>query len=180
MTLDRIVICMLGVPIAGIARFRALSARQFILGDRELVAFTRLDHEVAPVVLADPAGDGAAEVAMAQAVENDLADPIERLAELRPAGPAGIGWGGFSSIVQQRLHVLYSGGECERRHRRPVAVERQHVLAPGWPVAKDEDLAPALGTQIDQLVAGAAQKTGEIEVAGFEPAITSFCAAFRR
>ena len=62
---------------------------------------------------------------------------------------------------------------------RAAAPPSQHVLAPGWPVAKDEDLAPALGAQIEQLVAGAAQETGEIEVAGFEPDIPRHYLRFR-
>jgi hypothetical protein len=37
MTLDLDVICISGVPIAGIAAFIAKSARQFFLGDGELV-----------------------------------------------------------------------------------------------------------------------------------------------
>jgi hypothetical protein len=95
MTLDRIVICMFDVPLAGIARLRALSARQFVLGDCELVGLARLDHEVAPVVLADPAGNGAAEVAMAQTIENDLTNTVERLSKLRTAALDGIGMGRF-------------------------------------------------------------------------------------
>jgi hypothetical protein len=82
MTLDRIVICMFGVPVSGIARLRAPLARQFVLGDRELVGFTGLDHEIAAVVLADPAGNCCAEMAMAKPVENDLANLINCLAQL--------------------------------------------------------------------------------------------------
>ena len=41
MTLDLDVICISGVPIAGIAAIGAASARQFILRDRELVATCR-------------------------------------------------------------------------------------------------------------------------------------------
>ena len=51
MTPDLVLICILGVPIAGIAAIGAASARQFVLGDRELVALARLDHEFAPVRL---------------------------------------------------------------------------------------------------------------------------------
>ena len=42
------------------------SARHFVLRDRELVTLARLDHEFAPVVLAYLAGDGAAEIPVAQ------------------------------------------------------------------------------------------------------------------
>ena len=93
MALDRIVICMFGVPIAGIARLRTMSARQLVHGDGELVGFPGLDHEIAAVVLADPAGNRASEVAMAQTVENDLVNLIERLALLRAAGLVGVGKG---------------------------------------------------------------------------------------
>jgi hypothetical protein len=47
MTLD-LSVCISGVPIAGIAAFGATSARQFILGDRELVRLASLDDEFAP------------------------------------------------------------------------------------------------------------------------------------
>ena len=53
-------ICILGVPIAGIAAIVAASARQFVLGDGELVALAGLDHEFAPVALADVARNRAA------------------------------------------------------------------------------------------------------------------------
>ena len=45
MTLDLDVICILSVPIAGIAAIGAASARHFVLGDRELVALAGADHE---------------------------------------------------------------------------------------------------------------------------------------
>src|SRR5262249_15519157 len=90
MTLDRVVICIVGVPISGIAIFRA-STRQFVLWDRELVALPGLDHDFAAFVLADLAGNRAAEVAVAQPVENNLAETVESLTELRPAGLAVMG-----------------------------------------------------------------------------------------
>ena len=89
MALDRIVICMFGVPIAGIARLRTMSARQLVHGDRELVGLARFDHEFAPVSLADRARNGGAEVTVAQAIENDLANLVQRLAKLRAAGGLG-------------------------------------------------------------------------------------------
>ena len=49
-----------------------------------------------------------------------------------------------------------------------VAVERQHVVAARRTVPEHEDLAPAFGAQVDEVVAGAAQKAGEIEVACLE------------
>jgi hypothetical protein len=55
MTLDLNVICISGVPIAGIAAFSAASARQFFFRDGELVRFAGLDHEFAPVSLPDAA-----------------------------------------------------------------------------------------------------------------------------
>src|SRR5262245_15518608 len=90
MTLDLDLICISGVPIAGIAAFSAESARQFLLGDGELVRLPGLHQKVASVVLANAAGDGAPEVAVAKAVEHDLFDPLECFTELRPAGLNGI------------------------------------------------------------------------------------------
>ena len=81
--------------------------------------------------------------------------------------------------MQQRLHVLDGGEKREGRHRRPVAVERKHVLAPGRAVPEDEHLAPSLGAQIEQFVSGAAQEAGEIEVSGLEPVLPRRCAVFR-
>ena len=70
--------------------------------------------------------------------------------------------------MQQSLHVLDGCGERQRRNGRAVAVERQHVVASRRAIAEDEDLAPAFGTQVDEVVAGAAQEAGEIEVARLE------------
>ena len=50
-------ICILGVPIAGIAAIGAASARHFFLGNGELVALAGPDHELAPVALPDLAGE---------------------------------------------------------------------------------------------------------------------------
>ena len=160
-TQDRIVICMFGVPIAGIARSRALSVRQFVFGDSELVGFAGLDYEVAAVVLADPAGNGAAEVPWRRPSRTIW--PIWSSAPRNwgPLAKPPLGRGDFSCILQQRLHVLDDGGEREGWDLRPVAVERQHVIAPGRPVAEDEDLAPSLGTQIEKFVSDVAQEAGE-------------------
>ena len=86
MILDPDVICILGVPIAGIAAIGAASARQFFLGDRELVRLPGLDNEFAPVSLPDAARNYAPEVTMTESVEDDLNKAIERLTELRSTG----------------------------------------------------------------------------------------------
>ena len=78
--------CMLGVPIAGIAGIGAVSVRQFFLGDGEPVGFASLDDEFAPVSLPDAARNRAPEVTMAEPVEDDLNETIERLTELRSTG----------------------------------------------------------------------------------------------
>jgi hypothetical protein len=51
---------------------------------------------------------------------------------------------------------------------------RRNVVAPAWSILKHEDLAPALGPQVEQLVTGAAQETNEIAVAGFEGGVPPF------
>ena len=86
MTLDLDVICILSVPIAGIAAIGAASARQFFLGDRELVRLAGLDDEFAPVALPDAARNRAPEMTVTEPVEDDLHEAIERLTELRPTG----------------------------------------------------------------------------------------------
>ena len=83
-------------------------------------------------------------------------------------------WVGSLCIVQQRLHVLDGGGERQRRNGGAVAVERQHVVAPRRSIAEDEDLAPAFGAQVDKVVARAAQKAGEVEVARLERGLVAF------
>jgi hypothetical protein len=90
MTLDPNVICISGVPIAGIAAFGASSARQFFLGDVELVRLAGLDDEFAPVSLSNAARNSAAEVTMTESVEDNLDEAIERLTELRPTGLPGV------------------------------------------------------------------------------------------
>ena len=79
MTLDLDVICISGVPIAGIAAHCAASARQFVLGDRELVALAGPDHELALAAVADLAGDRIVEEAVPQPVDDELFEPVERL-----------------------------------------------------------------------------------------------------
>lgn len=91
MTLDLDVICISGVPIAGIAAIGAASARQFILRDRELVRLAGLDDELASFVLPDSARDRAPEMTMTKPVEDDLHEAVDRLAKLGSAGLNGIG-----------------------------------------------------------------------------------------
>ena len=79
-------ICIFGRPHRRDRRFGAASARQFFLGDGELVGLAGLDHEFAPVALPDPARNRAPEMTVTQTVEDDLHEAIERLAELRSTG----------------------------------------------------------------------------------------------
>jgi hypothetical protein len=62
MTLDLNVICISGVPIAGIAAIGAASARKFFLGDVKLARLAGLDDDFAPVSLSDAARNSAPEV----------------------------------------------------------------------------------------------------------------------
>jgi hypothetical protein len=64
MTLDLNVICISGVPIAGIAAIGGASGRQFFLRDRELVRLAGLDDEFAPVSLPYAARNRTTEVTM--------------------------------------------------------------------------------------------------------------------
>ncbi len=116
MTLDRIVICMFGVPLPGITRLRA-SAWQFVLRDRELVRFAGLDHEVAAVVLADHARNGAAEVTVAQPIKHDLADAVKGVAKLGTAAFGGIGMGTF---------LKHCAGTA-RAYRNPARIVLAHA-----------------------------------------------------
>ena len=90
MTLDLDVICISGVPISGIAAIGSASARQFFLGDVELMRLAGLDDEFAPVSLSDAAGNHASEITVTEPVEDDLNEALERLAELRSAGLTGV------------------------------------------------------------------------------------------
>ena len=82
MTLDLDVICISGVPIAGIAAFIAASARQFFLGDSELVRLAGADYELALAAVSDLAGDGAIEKAVVQPFHDDLFEMRERFGDL--------------------------------------------------------------------------------------------------
>src|ERR1700730_911998 len=66
------------------------SARQFVLGDSELVALTRLDHEFAPVPFPDGARNRKPEMTVLQPVKDHLLKTGESLAELRTARAAGV------------------------------------------------------------------------------------------
>jgi hypothetical protein len=94
MTLD-LLICILGVPVAGIAVIEAASARQFILRDGKLVGLAGLNDEFAPVSLPYAARNRTSEVTMTKPVEDDLTEAFKRLAELRPAGLPGVCLGCF-------------------------------------------------------------------------------------
>ena len=89
MTLDLDVICISGVPISGIAAIGAASARQFSLGDVELVGLAGLDDQFAAASLSDATGNHAAEMTVTEPVEDDLDEVLERLAQLRPTGLSG-------------------------------------------------------------------------------------------
>ena len=108
---------------------------------------------------------------MTEPVEDDLFEAVERLAELRSAGRAGVGVDRFvmplcsSAFMSLMVEENASGGTAGG-----VAVERQHVIAPRRAIAEHENLAPAFGAQVDEVVAGAAQKAGEIEIARLERA----------
>src|ERR1700730_4927167 len=71
-------------------------------------------------------------------------------------------------IVQQRLHILNSGRERERRNGGTITVERQHVVTPRRAVTEYEDLPLPLSPQTYEVVAAATQKAGKIKVAGFK------------
>ena len=90
MTLDLDVICISGVPIAGIATIGAASARQFILRNRELVRLAGLNDQFAPVTLADNTRNRTPEMTVTETIEDDLYEAIERLTELRSAGLPGV------------------------------------------------------------------------------------------
>jgi hypothetical protein len=90
MTLDLELICISGVPIAGIAAIGSASVRQFFFRDGELVRLAGFDNEFAAASLSDAARNRATEVTMTKPVDEDLNEPLKRLAELRSAGLLGI------------------------------------------------------------------------------------------
>jgi hypothetical protein len=166
-TLDLHVICISGVPIAGsplpLPHQRGTSPSG-IVNSWDLPD----DHEVAPVALPDRVRKRRAEMAVAQAVDDDLADLFRPAS--RSCGPQVLsvdGWIGFSASNSAFMSLMVV--EKARPRRCALAVERQNVVAGGRPVAEDKDLAPAFGAQADEVVAGAAQEAGEIEGMRFEP-----------
>jgi len=78
-----------------------------------------------------------------------------------------------SRIVQQRFHVLDCSGECERPNAAGFAVEPHYVVAARWTVLEHEHFPAALIAQIEQLVASAPQEAREVEIARFERASTN-------
>jgi hypothetical protein len=73
----------LGVPIAGIAGEEPFSAGQFVLRDGKLVGFARNDHEAALTTGLDLAADLTLKVPVLQTVDDEIVQPIDRLADLR-------------------------------------------------------------------------------------------------
>jgi hypothetical protein len=71
-------------------------------------------------------------------------------------------------IVNQSLHVFDHCGECKRSDAAGLTVIGDHVLATRWAVLEYEHLLAALSAYIEQLVASAPQKAGEIEISGLE------------
>ena len=86
-------ICISGVPIAGIAAIGAASARHFVLGDSELVALAGADHELPFAAVGDLAGDGIVEEAMLEAFDDKPFKTVERLADLSTFGALERGFG---------------------------------------------------------------------------------------
>src|ERR1700730_11007667 len=75
---------------------------------------------------------------------------------------------GASRIVQESLHIFDGCGERQRRDRPAMAIKGNHVIPARRTITEDENLAPALGAKVDEVVAGAAQKAREIEIARLE------------
>jgi hypothetical protein len=80
MTLD-LMICIQGVPIAGIA-VSPSSARHLICGNSELEALAGLDHEVSLTAVADLASYRVLEEAVLKPIEDEDFQVIERRADL--------------------------------------------------------------------------------------------------
>jgi hypothetical protein len=93
MTLDLILICILSVPIAGIAAIRAGSARQFVLRYHELVGLTGTYHELALSTGDDLAGNETLEEAMTQPIDNNCFKVSERLGGLPEMASRSFGAG---------------------------------------------------------------------------------------
>ena len=106
---------------------------------------------------------------MLEPVDDDLLEAVERLAELRSARTRRHRRGSICVMpLCSRAFMSLMVAENASGERCGVAVKRQHVVAARRAVAEDENLAPAFGAQVDEVVARAAQKAGEIEVARLE------------
>jgi hypothetical protein len=81
MTLDLELICISGVPIAGIAAIGTASVRHFTLGDDEFVGIAGTDHELALAAANDLARNGTFGEPMPQAIDHDLFEMSKRLGE---------------------------------------------------------------------------------------------------
>ena len=126
MTLDLNVICISGVPIAGIAAIGAASARQFFLGDGELVGLARPDHELAFAAVADLAGDGAIEKAVPEPVDDNLSRCVERLSGSGRDGARASAQGSVrhalcsSAFMSLMVAENAAAERWRRRHRTPA------------------------------------------------------------
>ena len=76
-------------------------------------------------------------------------------------------------IVNDRLHVFDRRGECERPDSAGFAIESHYIVATCRAVLEHEHFPSALVAQIEQLVAGAPEIAGEIEIAGLERSSTN-------
>jgi hypothetical protein len=81
------VICISGVPVAGIAAFSAASTRQFFLRDRELVALAGPDQELASAAAADLTADRVVKEAVLEPIDDERFKTVEGLAELPIGNP---------------------------------------------------------------------------------------------
>src|SRR3954453_15980688 len=88
MTLD-LMICISGVPVPGIATFRAASARQVFVGNSELVGLAGADHEMAFPAVPDLAGDRVFEITVTEPFHHDgfqMHERFRQLAVMRTSG----------------------------------------------------------------------------------------------
>jgi hypothetical protein len=73
--------------------------------------------------------------------------------------------------VNERLHVFDGGSERERSNAAGFALERYDIVSARGAVLEHKYLSAALSAQIEQLVACAPQKAGEVEISGLESAL---------
>ena len=102
MTLNRHDICILRVPVAGIAAVEAASARQFVLGNDELVRLAGADHELALAAVPDLAYSKKPWRRPSTTTFSRCASASANWLSAAPATLAVV----MSCIVQQRLHVF--------------------------------------------------------------------------